>query len=523
MDGTRVRRNDWGTLTPPPIGGARPTRTVSVIIPAYRRQDLLDLALAALARQTYPHELFEVIVVDDGSEPKLELPPLAPLHTRLVRAADHSTGWGRANALHVGATCADGDILHWLDADMVTYPEHVEAQARWHHVTTDAVTLGYKRFVPRGPWPTPQQVYDGPVADLFAADECEPHDYIEELIQATDGLRQADHLAFRAHVGATAALPRELYHDAGGLDTSLRLGEDSEFGYRLAQAGAVFIPEPQARSWHLGPSSMMRNGHALRRYNRPFLAEAMPQPPWLRSRSTGRNWRVPTAQVIVEADGPAELVHTCVDRVLASDLPDLHVVLVGAWDALTDHRRHVLDDPLLDLRLVAAAYRSDPRVSLAGTAPESAFPAPYQIRVPARLGVATHTIARMIAEADRHQAGLLHVMPAGGGAGTSPPAAELWRTAAVSRAQRHRHTQPALPRAVAEMWDARWVSSDDFGLVDLAAQTDPDTQPRSSETHVDASDPQAGPVPVAGLRSLLRATVYVARLAARRVRHKLTG
>ena len=154
----RVVRNDWSTIAVPQLGRWRPELTVSVVIPAYQCQDSLDLTLAALAGQTYPAELLEVVVVDDNSDPPLRLPPVRPARCRIVRPP---SGWGRANALHYGAEQATGQILHWLDADMVVYPEHVEAQARWHHRLPYAVTLGWKRFVDVAPghprWPTPEQ------------------------------------------------------------------------------------------------------------------------------------------------------------------------------------------------------------------------------------------------------------------------------------------------------------------------------------------------------------------------------
>ncbi|HEY8472912.1 MAG TPA: glycosyltransferase [Natronosporangium sp.] len=519
-----VVRNDWRALSPPPLAGWRPTSSVSVIIPAYNCQWCLDLALAGLARQTYPAGLLEVVVVDDGSEPKLELPEVAPPNTRIVRAPDHSTGWGRANALRVGAAVSDGEILQWLDADLLPFPEHVAAQARWHAVAPEVVTLGYKRFV-RGGWPTPAEE-DWPtpaeVADpgrsietLFPPALAEPHDYVEELIEATDRLRAADHLAFRAHVGATAALRRELYLAAGGVDPSLRLGEDNELGYRLAQAGAVFVPEPRSRSWHLGPSHAMTVGERQRRYNRPFLADRMPQPRWLRG-SGNRIWAVPLVVAVVEVadDDPYEQVRECVDRLLASEETDLRVVLVGDWEGLPDARpagrRPVLADPLLDRRLIAATYRSEPRVSFAGAAPQTAFPSPYLLRVPARVGVGRSAVRRLVAEADARRLGLLRLLPARRGAGVSPPVVELWRTAAVSRARRRQRAGEPLADLVAAVWGAGWTSGPEFGVVDLA--TAPAPGPAA---------PAPAPVPVAGLRSLLRATGYVGRLAAARVRRRL--
>lgn len=471
----RVRRNDWSAVRVPPLGRWRPELTVSVVIPAYDCQEKLDLALAALAHQTYPADLLEVVVVDDGSRPPLELPMIRPARCHLERVAH---GWGRANALRTGAARASGDIIHWLDADMVVYPSHVEAQARWHHQLPYAVTLGWKRFV-GPPWPARDQVADACAADradaLFADRDGEPHPYVEEVVARTDWLRDADHLAFMVHVGATAALRRELYDAAGGMDPALRLGEDTELGYRLAQAGAVFVPEPQARSWHLGRSHMMRQQAALQRYNRPFLADRMPQPRWLRD--TGGTGTVPLVTVVVEVDGePLERVRETVDPVLRGTERDLAVVLVGPWGSLTDRRVPPLSDPLLDLRLVHASYASDPRVRLVEQPPESGFPSPYLLRLPTGRALAPDAIIRLVEYADRERLGLVR----------AGDRVELWRTAAVARAGWVRRSGADLTAIVSEV----------YGVGELPVGRG-----------------LAGPVQVAGFRSLARATAVVGRLA----------
>lgn len=517
-----VVRNDWGVLEPPALSGWEPTRSVSVVVPAYDCHTTLPLTLAALARQTYPSGLLEVVVVDDGSRPELVLPEVRPANCRLVRADDHADGWGPARARDVGVTVSDGEIVHWLDADLIPFPEHVAAQARWHHLLPDAVTLGYKRFVPEGRPPVAEVVRraeEGTLGGLFPPERAEPHTYVEELIAATDGLRTADHLVYRAHVGATGALRRELYLAAGRLDTGLRQGEDSEFGYRLAQAGAVFIPEPQADGWHLGPSLAMRDAERIRRYNRPHLADRMPLSRWLRDGSR-RIWSVPLVVAVVRVDGqPLERVRACVDRLLASDEYDLRVHLVGPWSAVTEQRQPVLEDPWLEPRLIAATYRSDPRVVLVEDEPETVFPAPYLLRVPVSVGVSPGTVRRLLTEADTAQVGLLRVVPAGAGPGGTPPAVELWRTAAVHRARWVRRPGESLARAVARVHGAATVRPATVGLRDLAGRT-------GAELARAAADPPppttAGPPPevveVAGLRSLLRATGLVARLATARAR-----
>jgi GT2 family glycosyltransferase len=517
VSGERVFRNDWSRLSPPAIGAWTPTRPVSVVMPVHNGQDLLNLTLASLSRQTYPAHLLEVVVVDDGSQPPLTLPELRPELCRILHVTE---GWGRSNALHTGAAHSDGEILHWLDADMVVFPEHVEAQARWHHVSDDAVTLGYKRFVNEGTLTAEDVVKragDGTLDRAFPAEVTAPHDYVEELIDKTNQLRGGDHLNFRAHVGATAALTRGLYLATGGLNPNLHLGEDTEFGYRLTQAGAVFIPEPAARSWHMGPTNMMRTGEALRRYNQPFLAELMPHPRWLRP-GAQRTWLVPLVTAVVEASGSLEQVRTCVDRLLASDEHDLAVVLVGPWETLHDERRRILADPQLDLRLTQATYQGEPRVRLATAAPATVFPSPYRLNLPTTVGVGLSTVRKLVAEADRWKVGLVRARATK----STDATVELWRTAAVSRAVRTAGPDESLVDGVAAVYGQRWVSAEDFGLLDLSTAKLVSPAPRLS-----SGTGESMPMPredgedyiiVGGLRSWARATRMVARQGFRHIR-----
>jgi GT2 family glycosyltransferase len=504
----RVVRNDWSTVAVPDLDGWRPTRTVSVVIPAFRCQATLDLTLASLSRQTYPAELLEVIVVDDGSDPALTLPKIRPEQTTLLRLDDpRESGWGRSNALRHGAAHSSGEILHWLDADMVVYPEHVAAQARWHDVLPYAVTLGYKRFVDpdaHSPWPSAETVAqawdEGTPADLFGGDPGEPHDYVERYIAQTDQLRAADHHAFKIHVGATAALSRRLYEATGGLDPALRLGEDTEFGYRLTQAGAVFVPEPLARSWHLGRTHVQRAQDQVTRYNRPFLADRIPSPRHWR-RTGGPTWTVPLVEIMLPVENQElERVRETVDAVLRGTVPDVRVNLVGGWDALDDGRVPVLTDPLLDLRLIAASYRAETRVRLVTEAPVSAFPAPYRLDLPAPRDLAPDALRYLIDVADRHRAGVVRV---------AAPSDEdrqptlLWRTAAVGR--------------------ARWVAEDGESLLDAVTAVyglrDEDAAVLGGGRRTAALVPSM--VEVEGVRSLGRATVVVAWLGWRRLMARL--
>ena len=203
---------------------------------------------------------------------------------------------------------AEGEVLHWLDSDMLVEADHVAAQLRWHDLLDHAVVLGHKWFVDPAPLDgvDPAAVRDavaaGSVADYFAGQEREGHAWVEELYARTDDLREAGPRAHRAHVGATASLFRALYLEAGGMDVDLKLGEDSALGYRLAECGAVFVPDREARSWHLGPTHVMRRQDEVNDYNFPFLADRIPDGRVKRA-TVGRQYAVPYVEVVLDSAG----------------------------------------------------------------------------------------------------------------------------------------------------------------------------------------------------------------------------
>jgi GT2 family glycosyltransferase len=458
-----LRRNDWTPLQAL-TAGVRPRLSVSVVIPAYGGQDRLDLVLAALAAQTYPAHLLQVLVVDDGSSPALRLPGLRPEHCRLVRAPE--SGWGRAHACHTGALAAEGEVLHWLDADMLAFPDHVEQQLRWHHLADHLVTIGYKRLV--GTWSlTPEQVHreatEGRLPALFPAEQGLPHVWVEQLIDASDGLRTADGVAFRAAVGATGALHRELYLSSGGMDTVLRLGEDSELGYRLAQRGAVFVPVPDAGSWHLGIPNATANQDAVRRYNWPYLANRMPLPRFRRWQAR-RLWPVPYVEVVVDATAAGyESVTTCVDAVLSGTLTDARVVAVAPWSRLADDPRTppLAGTPDGELRLLREHLSGDPRVQLVEQVADSPFPATFRLELHPDQVLGRTSLEQLVAAADRARAGLVEVATTGG-------SLRLWRTAALERARRVRPGEPEA-EVVAQVWGRTAVPVRELGIQAAAA------------------------------------------------------
>ena len=116
---------------------------------------MIEFQLSKQDREILDYVHSEALVVrkyarewdDRESEvPPQELPEVRPDNTRLIRVEE---GWGRANACHLGALAADGDVLHWYDADMLAHREEVEAHARWLD-TGGGGGDGGQQFVPQG-------------------------------------------------------------------------------------------------------------------------------------------------------------------------------------------------------------------------------------------------------------------------------------------------------------------------------------------------------------------------------------
>ncbi|MEO5662064.1 MAG: glycosyltransferase [Nocardioides sp.] len=455
-----IRRNEWRALATRELGAWTPTKTVSVVIPTWNADATLPNVLAGLAAQTYPAHLLEVVVVDDGNPEPVSLPDVRQANTKLVRVTE---GWGRANACHTGALASSGDVIMWLDADMLAFREHVEAQLRWHHEIDYAVVLGTKRFVDpaRLTSKTPAQVRDevasGAIAKTWDWEAEETHKWVEGMWRRTDDLTLAGPRAFRAHVGATGSLTRELYDASGGMATGLRLGEDMELGHRLAEAGGVLIPDHASKAWHLGQTHVMQHRDQINRYNDAFLANLVPTMRPKRNRR-GRRYDVPFLEVVLDSRGRSAVeVIEVVDAVLDSSLDDLRVVLVGDFDDLTDERQSPLGDPHLEQRIVHRTYTGDQRVELVDKLPAGRCRSPWRLTLDGVAQAPTgDAIEDLLDDLEAHHDGAAVIDGVG----------RLERTAAVERVLRTRTDVP--DDALQAAYGLIRVSASDAGWVETA-------------------------------------------------------
>lgn len=104
---------------------------ISVVIPTYNSKEDLKECLAALVKQTFPHESYEVIVVDDGSVDGTEL-VVEDIkrgigndfqgHIRYVKQKNSGPAVARNNGIRE----AEGSIISFTDSDCIAAPDWLE-------------------------------------------------------------------------------------------------------------------------------------------------------------------------------------------------------------------------------------------------------------------------------------------------------------------------------------------------------------------------------------------------------------
>ncbi len=120
---------------------------IVVIIPTWNDRELLHRCFVSLAAQTFKD--FEVIVVDDGSEPAIELRGTSDeVRVRLVRQ-EHA---GAPAARNRGARETQSEFLLFCDADVELQPYALERMARTLDAHLEAsyaysaFRFGWKKF-----------------------------------------------------------------------------------------------------------------------------------------------------------------------------------------------------------------------------------------------------------------------------------------------------------------------------------------------------------------------------------------
>jgi glycosyltransferase involved in cell wall biosynthesis len=195
--------------------------TVSVIVPTYNRSERLRRLLLGLAREHAAGARFEVIISVDGSSDST-----AEMLAALELAYSCHVLWhenvGPAAARNLAIRAAKGDVLLFLDDDVVPDSGLIRRHLEIHRERPDAVVMGPML---------------APAKGLSAWLRWEAEMLQKQYNAMAAGTYRA---TARQFYTANASVRRQHVLAAGGFDERLRRAEDVELAYRLSQAGLGF-------------------------------------------------------------------------------------------------------------------------------------------------------------------------------------------------------------------------------------------------------------------------------------------
>ena len=198
---------------------------ISVIIPHLNQADALEACLRSLDAQTLSRDLFEVIVVDNGSA----MPPMDVIAGHSGVRLEHEPHPGPGPARNAGAACARGDILAFVDADCRAHP--------------DWLTAIHKAFQQAGP----ATILGGEVRIRPAV---EGHFTAIEAYESVFGFRNRLYVTRHGYsVTANLAVRRADFARIGPFP-GIQFAEDMQWGQMAIHAGCEFRYVPEMVVFH---------------------------------------------------------------------------------------------------------------------------------------------------------------------------------------------------------------------------------------------------------------------------------
>ena len=328
-----MKGNNWRSLLPEDDALWNPSKLVSICIPCRNPSDNLSHILRGISFQSYPQELIEVIIADDGSADPVRITEKYPFPVKVIRL-ERTLDFGAGRARNAAARFSHGEILIFLDSDVIPERQVVEAYARWFDLRDDVVPMGLINFVAADNFSDSifEDVFkSGSPSMYFSGQEIDEQTWREYVFERTDELTIEDSGAFRIVVGATLAISRRQFDEVGGFrELGLRGIEDTEIGFRLHLNGAILIIDRLARHWHRGTRNISgKQRDAIMHAREPFICRLIPhsryrgEPP---DQFSGPIHTVPRALVyladVSTSDAVLPEIHT-----LRNGLPNDYVVL----------------------------------------------------------------------------------------------------------------------------------------------------------------------------------------------------
>ncbi|HWH59010.1 MAG TPA: polysaccharide deacetylase family protein [Terriglobales bacterium] len=222
----------------------------SIIVPTWRRASVLKSTLSAIENQSY--ENIEVLVVCDGDDPETLSLSQSFCMKRPLRWVFHAENRGLPSARNTGAREAAGEIILFLDDDVLPDPELVEAhvghhlaEGLEHRVAVGSLTLE-QRLTPLNSFVDicMEEAWKQSMERWAKCLSAQGIDSVGDDVQAI--------LWF----GLNSSIRRDVFLSSGGYNEAFRASdEEIELGMRLHLAGVEHVFEPRTLLTHLNSKS----------------------------------------------------------------------------------------------------------------------------------------------------------------------------------------------------------------------------------------------------------------------------
>ncbi len=243
--------------------------SVTIIMPSHNRADRLEKALQAISAQVYPLELVDLVLVLDGcsdgsSEVVEKLKPTLPFKITVISQPQG----GPARARNVGVRMASGNILLFIDDDVVASPQLITEHITFHLRDEKAVVLGTM---------SPPPAHQRPIWVRWE----------EQILlkQYADMLAGKYKPTARQFYTGNSSVARQWFLSTGEFDETFLRAEDIEFAYRMqSKFNLNFYFDPQAIGYHYANRSFASWKRAHYLYGRYDV---------IMDRDKGHNWIIP--------------------------------------------------------------------------------------------------------------------------------------------------------------------------------------------------------------------------------------
>ena len=238
----------------------------SIVLPAYKRMDLLEQTIRHLAAMDYPADRYEVIVVDHVGGTATEVTERLATESACVVRLEHCAALDAPSKRNFGARAAVGDYVVWMNDDIWAEPDLLTEHARTHreHAPATVAVLGHVYQSPSMPQSAFIEFYRPYAYDAIADKADQPVDW--HYFWAPN-ISVPRHELLKGNFFFREDWP-ELVH------------EDVELGHRWTQAGHLLVYNQRARAAHFHPHTLDSAAHLQETIGRflPLLEQLVHEP-----------------------------------------------------------------------------------------------------------------------------------------------------------------------------------------------------------------------------------------------------